>query len=352
MKIVHTAGTYRIFDSNLETYDQLPAGFYQVMFSKGSGFFLSDFHPLSVAYKVYGNHKEKVNKVMHSFNAFQHNLGVILSGPKGIGKTLFSKLLANEMVFAGFPVIVVKDYVPGLADFIDSIDQEVMVLFDEFDKTFDEDDVEGELLTLFDGLSIGKKLFVITCNNITGISDLLVNRPGRFHYHLRFNYLSPEEVQEYLKDNIPPQYYEQIQDVVLFSQHVYMNYDCLRAIAFELTMGHTFKEAIRDLNILNLESRPYIFEAHFEDNTTATTKIVTNTFSNDEIAFYISVDGAQLFIQINPKDAHVNDSGEMIIDGDKISVDYSKTYGEAEDAKKIMYAVLYLDSPNDLHYKL
>ena len=275
MKIVHTAGTYRIFESNLETYDQLPTGFYQVMFSKGSGFFLSNFHPLSVAHKVYGNHKEKVNKVMRSFNAFQRNLGVILSGSKGTGKTLFSRLLANEMVIAGFPVIVVKDYVPGLADFIDSIDQEVMVLFDEFDKTFggirpgdNEADPQTGLLSMFDGTGNGKRLFVITCNGLQKLSEYLVNRPGRFHYHFRFEYPTSEEIQAYLNDNLDAEYASEIPKVVFFSRKVALNYDCLRAIVFELNLGVPFEKAIQDLNIINLNKENYDLTLHFTDGTT------------------------------------------------------------------------------------
>ena len=90
------------------------------------------------------------------------------------------------------PVIIVDTYIPGLANFIEEIEQEVMVMFDEFDKTFGGvnksdgmADPQTELLTLFDGLAQGKKLYVITCNNLNTLSDYLVNRPGRFHYHFR-----------------------------------------------------------------------------------------------------------------------------------------------------------------------
>ena len=52
-----------------------------------------------------------------------------------------------------------------------------MVLFDEFDKTFSTNDrnnagdPQTEMLTLFDGLSTGKKLFIITCNELKNLND-------------------------------------------------------------------------------------------------------------------------------------------------------------------------------------
>lgn len=47
------------------------------------------------------------------------------------------------------------------------------------------------------------------------------------------------------------QYHDQIQPVIDFSRRVDLNYDCLRAIAFEINNGNSFKEAISDLNIIN-----------------------------------------------------------------------------------------------------
>ena len=46
--------------------------------------------------KIYGVHTEKVFKVLNSFEKVNRSLGVILSGDKGIGKSLFAKLLAIE----------------------------------------------------------------------------------------------------------------------------------------------------------------------------------------------------------------------------------------------------------------
>ena len=86
------------------------------------------------------------------------DLGVILSGDKGIGKSLFSKMLGIKAKESGIPVILVDEYIPGIANFLDDIEQTVMVLFDEYDKTFDEKkyNCQAEMLSLFDGMSAGK----------------------------------------------------------------------------------------------------------------------------------------------------------------------------------------------------
>lgn len=63
------------------------------------------------------------------------NLGVILSGDKGIGKSMFGRMLSEMAVASGYPVLIVDTYYPGISSYLDSIQQEVVVFFDEFDKT-------------------------------------------------------------------------------------------------------------------------------------------------------------------------------------------------------------------------
>lgn len=260
MKAINVGdNTYDIFDNTMQVYDKLPAQPYVVRFSKNRGFFLEKFNDLEIKEsKIYGVHESKVVKVLNMFESQNRNLGVILSGDKGIGKSLFSKILSNAAIQKGIPLIIVDTYIQGISSYLESIEQEVMVLFDEFDKTFGEVSSENgkaspqtELLTLFDGISTGKKLFVITCNNIKKLSDYFINRPGRFHYHFRFDYPSPEEIREYLMDKLKEKYYKEIDNVISFAGKIQLNYDCLRAIVTELNTGLTFSEAIKDLNIIN-----------------------------------------------------------------------------------------------------
>lgn len=274
MKAVKIGTQYRIYDESIETFDTLPAGVYAVCFGEMSGFWLESRSGFVINEKVYGVHNDKVKKVMSAFSSFQRSLGVILSGHKGIGKSLFAKMLCTSAIESGFPVIVVDKFIPGIASYIESIDQEVVVLFDEFDKTFaniktgnNEADPQAGLLSLFDGTASGKKMFVITCNDLQKLNDYLVNRPGRFHYHFRFEYPSAEEVTQYLEDHLQPEYYGQIEKVVAFSRKVRLNYDCLRAIAFELSTGIDFSEAIKDLNIVNMSGESYSVRLHFKDGT-------------------------------------------------------------------------------------
>lgn len=273
MRAISTGNVYKIFDDTLRTYDKLPAQSYVVRFDKQSGFYMEKYVDIEIKEeKVYGVHLTKVDKVLTSFDAFSRNLGVILSGDKGIGKSLFAKLLALKAIEKGLPMIVIDRYVPGIASYIESIEQEAMFLFDEFDKTFGEVHAKDgdaspqtELLSLFDGISGGKRLFVITCNELRKLNEYLVNRPGRFHYHFRFEYPSAEEIRQYMMDKIPEEMYREIDDVILFSSRVNLNYDCLRAIAFEMCMGIAFKEAIKDLNIINMNDEYYTLSLCFNN---------------------------------------------------------------------------------------
>lgn len=277
MKITKHNNTYDIYGDELTILDALDAACYSIEFSKNRGFFLVGRPNIrETSEKIYGNHMKMVEKVLNSFSAFERNLGVILSGDKGIGKTIFTKILMFSAQEQGLPVLIVDKYIPGLASFISSIEQEVVVVFDEYDKTFGGitpsdgcPDPQTELLSLFDGIDQGKKMFVITCNEIGKLSSFLLNRPGRFHYHFRFAYPSPEEIREYLSDHLSSENCGAIDQIVAFSKKVNLNYDCLRAIAFELEQGEQFSDAIKYLNIVNTDRTYYSVKAVWSNGETA-----------------------------------------------------------------------------------
>ena len=256
MNIVKAGSSFQVYGEDVQTYKELPVGCYKVDFHKMMGFFLTQINDLKVKEeKIYGNSKEKVDKVLKSFKIIDRNFGIILSGQKGIGKSLFAKILAEAALKEGYPVLTVGAYIPGINEFLSSIDQEIVVIFDEFEKNFvpgnkdDNHDPQQDMLTLFDGLDGGKKLFVITCNRVGDLNEYLKNRPGRFHYHFTLGNPTPEEVTEYMIDKLDQAYYDQIDKIIGFAKTVDITYDYLRAIAFELNQGYTFEEALQDLNI-------------------------------------------------------------------------------------------------------
>ena len=311
MKIISTGSEYKIYGNNISTYDKLPAQAYAIEFNPNEGFSLVPYQKISVNEKTYGVHQQKVEKVKNSFLRSTRNMGVILSGDKGIGKSLFAKMLAAGGLADGYPVIVVEQYIPGIAAFINSIEQEVYVLFDEFDKTFnsnrnkgDASDPQTEMLGLFDGISISKKLFIITCNSLVQLSDFLVNRPGRFHYHFRFSYPGAAEIKEYLKDrNISE---TEIEKVVNFSAKVRLNYDCLRAISFELETGETFENCINDLNIVNTEYQEYNIVVYFKNGQKLKRQYSMDLFSDEDASIDFGIPNTYLDGYLNFTPSEVN----------------------------------------------
>lgn len=371
MKAISQGDIFTIYSDSLKTYDQLPAQVYNVRFSKQRGFFLEVSTSLEIKEsKIYGVHDTKCQKVLKSFEAFNRNLGVILSGDKGIGKSLFAKLLAIKAIDAGYPLLIVDTYIPGIASYIQSIEQECAVMFDEFDKTFGDVKAEDgmaspqtELLTLFDGMAMGKKLFVITCNELRKLNEFLVNRPGRFHYHFRFDYPTPAEIAEYMQDKLPKEYWGEIQAVVSFSRKVKLNYDCLRAIVFELANGLPFKEAVSDLNIVNLERDKYSIMLRYENGIVALCKEYwMDMFADDEVSVWLMDKRGYDYVRVtfDPSSAQWNDKvlGNIILP-DEFRMDYyncddddieEKKLIEAAQKTKPAYILIKREYGKDIHY--
>lgn len=261
MNIISAGSRFQVYGEDVKTYQKLPVGTYTVNCGQMTGFWLSERTDLTVTEdKIYGTTPAKIRKVMTSYNLVDRNFGVLLSGQKGIGKSLFVRLLAREAIAANLPVITVTEPYAGLATFLSSIEQDCVIVFDEFEKVFaaEEDrNPQDELLSLFDGLDGGHKLFIVTCNELENINQYMLNRPGRFHYHFTMEPPTATEIAEYMRDKLLPQYHNLIQDVVNIAIIADMPYDYLRAIAFELNQGYSLKEAMSDLNITRVDGNRF-----------------------------------------------------------------------------------------------
>lgn len=87
MKAISIGDKYQVYGNSLQAYDSIPAYTYNVRFDEMTGFYLKVRSKLAVKEKTYGTHPEKAEKVLRTFSVFERNLGVILSGDKGIGKS-------------------------------------------------------------------------------------------------------------------------------------------------------------------------------------------------------------------------------------------------------------------------
>ena len=172
--------------------------------------------------KIYGNSQNRANHIVEAFrkNDAEHNLGVLLSGGRGLGKTLTTRLIL-EKFYGKKPIIIISEYINGMADFISKF-KGCVILMDEFEKfTGGNTDSEDEnsltkqesLLSIFDGnTGCSGNLFLLTVNNTYKLNENLKSRPGRMRYHYKFTSENATVVRNYCNDNLNNK--EIIEDVV------------------------------------------------------------------------------------------------------------------------------------------
>lgn len=233
---------------NLTVQDKLPGNTYLVGMDSMGNMFLEEIADMAIPEVIYGNELEKVNRVIKTYLSRPKNTGVILEGEKGSGKTLFTKLASAALRKQNVPTIIINQPYNSqmLGPFLESIDMECCVILDEFEKVFDDGKKQNQLLTILDGVFTSKKLFIITLNQVYGLSQFFKNRPGRFFYSFSYKNLEKEFIQEYCERNLKDK--SRLSQVVNYCNiFSHLNFDMLSAIVEELNRYDDGKEPIVNL---------------------------------------------------------------------------------------------------------
>ena len=169
---------------------------------------------MTVPDKIYGPVVGNIKRAINTFDTRDKNLGILLHGEKGSGKTLYVKQMSASMRERGVSTILVNS--PFCGDgfnlFIGALDEQCLIVFDEFEKVYDEKSSQSRLLTLLDGTITGKKMFVFTVNQRYGVSEYMFNRPGRLYYSYEYNGIDEDTIREYCEDMLKDK--SQIESIV------------------------------------------------------------------------------------------------------------------------------------------
>lgn len=222
----------------------LPKGIYEVKLSM-TGFYLSKIaESFTFDYKLYGLNQKFIDYVLKTYENTTGNLGVLLDGIKGTGKTVTAKELCNRLQL---PVILVQsmgnDTNSKLIKYLStSIDFDCIFFFDEYEKEFKN---SSDVLSFMDGTynSIYRKVFLLTTNELN-VDPNLLGRPSRIRYKKSFSNLSEEVTREILNDILEDK--TAIEKVIELTHSMnIITIDLIKAIATEINIHGV--EALPDI---------------------------------------------------------------------------------------------------------
>ena len=221
----------------------LPKGIYEVKVSM-TGFYLSKIaESFTFDYKLYGLNQKFIDYVLKTYENTTGNLGILLDGIKGTGKTVTAKELCNHLQL---PVILVQsmgDSNDKLIKYLSTtINFDCTFFFDEYEKEFKN---SSDVLSFMDGTynSIYRKIFLLTTNELDVDSNLL-GRPSRIRYKKSFSNLSEEVTREILNDILKDK--TAIEKVIELTHSMnIITIDLIKAIATEINIHGV--EALPDI---------------------------------------------------------------------------------------------------------
>lgn len=232
------------------------SGVYEIHLSM-SGFYLMEisenFH---FDDKVYGLCEDFINYVIKTYNNTSGNLGILLNGTKGTGKTFTAKEICNRL---GLPVIIVKSMGDSDSKMIEwlsgQINFDCIFFFDEYEKEFED---SSEILSFMDGVynSPYRKFFILTTNSLN-INSNLIGRPSRIRYCKTFDNLSENVCREILNDILVDK--SAIDSIIaLTNQMSIITIDLIKQLANEINI-HGIQSIDTIKEIFNIEFASYTY---------------------------------------------------------------------------------------------
>lgn len=242
--------TFRAIDTDaFGIHEKLPIGTYTIN-ETPLGYEIARIEDMSAPGKLYGDVDARAARILSTFEDRPNSTGVLMSGQKGSGKTMLTRRVSELARERDMITIVISAPMCGESfnQYLQSIDQPAVVVFDEFEKVYNLEQ-QPLLLTIFDGVYSSKKLFMLTCNDRYRIDSHMHNRPGRLYYAFEYEGLDVAFVREYCEDNLLDK--SKIDGVATVSTvFSSFSFDMLKALVEEMNRyGETATEAMRMLNM-------------------------------------------------------------------------------------------------------
>ena len=303
----------------------LPVGVYNVDENMYDIFLNKLSDTFEFPYKVYGIESSLVDRVCKTWETSDKNLGILLNGLKGTGKTITAKLICNALKL---PVLIIgRRYEHSIVDFLSGIEQDIIVLIDEYEKLYGED---NELLTIMDGVfnTVSRKLYILTTNR-TYVNENLLQRPSRIRYFKTFGSLSPAIIEEIIDDML---IYTEFRSSLIetISNLEVITIDVVKALIEEVNIhGEAPSKFIDIFNVKKLSGKYNVYEQILSNDgavireiqLATNAKLYPREYDQDSVGYSFKIN--QTYI------------GEIvkIISYDRIMVSNTKVYDLTESAK-------------------
>lgn len=304
----------------------LPKGIYEVKVSM-TGFYLSKIaESFTFDYKLYGLNQKFIDYILKTYKNTAGNLGVLLDGIKGTGKTVTAKELCNHLQL---PVILVQsmgDSNDKLIKYLSTtINFDCIFFFDEYDKEFKN---SSDVLSFMDGTynSIYRKIFLLTTNELN-VDPNLLGRPSRIRYKKSFSNLSEEVTREILNDILEDK--TAIEKVIELTHSMnIITIDLIKAIATEINIHGV--EALPDIKeTFNIEFSRFTYLYREVQVRHCDLKFTPENIKSILKAFY-------KFKEIKKKDWEKYTREERKF-YNEWSVKFSEDYGSTTEDKELKY---------------
>lgn len=262
-------GDIFMLSSDADKVKILPPGVYVYGVTMQGWFLKKRSTHFTFPYKVYGQNGMIKNRIKGAWTGLQGNLGILFNGIKGTGKTVTAQDVANWAIEEeGMPVLLVSEPIPNLADVLVGLNQKIMIMFDEFEKTHHKEEWQQNLLSVIDGTAKNeyKRLFIFTTNK-TKIDDNFIDRPSRIRYRWEFDNLQEDVIREIIDDMLLPELAELKENLVSYLTN--RNIVTIDSVKCAVTETNIFKEIPENFKaILNLsEKEPVSYKIEIIDDS-------------------------------------------------------------------------------------
>lgn len=265
MSWIQTGNTYRSAVGDVFNVESLPKGIYDIDFAPFTGWSITKTaDEFTFNYKIYNLETDFINHVITAFNNCESNLGVLMYGTRGSGKSASAKIICNKINLPIFVIKPVQDMsTSNLIDYISTFNFDCVFLFDEFEKNFSKED--SSILSIMDGVYTSKyrRLFILTTNNLS-VNENLLSRPSRIRYLKEFGNLSLDAINNYLDDNLSKENYEHKDEIISYIDTLEIStIDILKCIVDEIRI-FGYDEFIKSKKFFNTKTNSYNYYIRYE----------------------------------------------------------------------------------------